>query len=121
MKTLFAFMMASTFSLIVHANEVTMDKDFGDVTVGSNANEIYTITAPADAALYVTSMSLEGKGFWAETDCLGELPAGYSCYVEVNFEPSAVGDYMGTMKAMTTVDNYTLNLKGKGIEEAPQQ
>ncbi|MGE5087459.1 MAG: hypothetical protein ACM3MG_14235 [Bacillota bacterium] len=121
MKTLVAFLMASTLSVIAQAADVTMDKDFGEVMVGSNDNEAYAITAPDDADLYVTSMSLDGKGFWAETDCLGELPAGYTCYVEVNFEPQAVGDYVGTLKAMTSVDNYTVNLKGKGVEQAPQQ
>ncbi|MBO9665586.1 MAG: hypothetical protein J7501_02085 [Bdellovibrio sp.] len=124
MKTLVALLLVSTLSFSAHAKihaleDMTENYDFGEVTIGQGASNTWEFTAEKD--MYITSVTLNGKDFWAETDCLGELDATYTCYFELNFDPTEVGDYTGTAVMTTDTDTFTLNITGKGVEAAPAQ
>ncbi len=134
MKTLIALMLASTFSWSAYAapshtfmkspvhatDEVAIDYDFGEVTVGNGASQTWEFTAPDDADVYVSQISITGDDFWVDTDCLGKLEATYSCSLTMYFVPAKEGDAMGIVKIMTNMDNVTITTKGKGIA-APAQ
>lgn len=134
MKTLIALLLASTFSWSTYAapahvfaktpihptDEVAIDYDFGEVTMGNGASQTWEFTAPDDAAVYISQITITGDDYWADTDCLGKLDATYSCTLTLYFVPAKEGDAMGTVKIMTNMDNVTINAKAKGVA-APAQ
>ncbi|WP_413558921.1 hypothetical protein [Bdellovibrio sp. HCB209] len=129
MKTLIALLLASTFSWSTYAapshtfmkspihatEEVAIDYDFGEVTMGNGASQTWEFTAPEDAAVYISQIMITGDDYWADTDCLGKLDATYSCTFTLYFVPSKAGHAMGTVKIMTNMDNVTINAKAKGM------
>ncbi|UYL08596.1 choice-of-anchor D domain-containing protein [Bdellovibrio sp. SKB1291214] len=134
MKTLIALLLVTTFSWSAQAapthsfikspihttEEVAVDYDFGDVTMGNGASQTWEFTAPENAAVYISQITITGDDFWADTDCLGKLDATYSCTFTLYFVPSKEGAVTGTVKIMTNLDNVTINAKAKGVA-APAQ
>ena len=88
--------------------------------MGNGASQTWEFTAPDDAAVYISQITITGDDYWADTDCLGKLDATYSCTLTLYFVPAKEGDAMGTVKIMTNMDNVTINAKAKGVA-APAQ
>ena len=120
MKALFTLCFVSCWSLFAQAAPVDAPLAFPATEVGSRAHMRYDLTAPADANLMVSSMTLDGTNFWVESNCLGDLPKGKTCYVDVVFDPTEAKDYASTLVITTSVDTYTVHLTGKGTAVAPK-
>ncbi|WP_413585567.1 hypothetical protein [Bdellovibrio sp. HCB274] len=134
MKNLIAVLLVSTFSWAsfaaptnalaqnpIHVTEdVVIDYDFGEVALGSGGSQSWDLYAPADKAIYISQITISGADYWADTDCLGFLEAGYSCSFTLFFVPAQTGESTGTVKIIGDTDSVTFNVKGTGVEAAPQ-
>ncbi|QDK39274.1 hypothetical protein [Bdellovibrio sp. NC01] len=120
MKALFTLCFVSCLSVFAQAAPVDAPLAFPSTEIGSRSHMRYDLTAPADASLLVTAMTLDGTNFWVESNCLGELPKGLTCYVDVMFDPTEAKSYSSTMVITTSVDTYTLHLTGTGTTPAPK-
>ncbi|WP_413582802.1 hypothetical protein [Bdellovibrio sp. HCB288] len=129
MKNLLAILLVSAFSWASFAappqtfaqtpiqvsEDIVIDYDFGEVAVGSGSSTSWELYAPADKSIYISQITMSGGDYWADTDCLGFLEAGYSCTFTLYFVPSQQGESNGTVKVLANEDSVTMNIKGTGI------
>ncbi|WP_413576121.1 hypothetical protein ACLVWU_17195 [Bdellovibrio sp. HCB290] len=134
MKNLLAILLVSTFSwasfatpsyayaqnpVLINEDHV-IDYDFGEVVIGSGGSQSWDLYAPADKAIYISQITISGDDYWADTDCLGFLEAGYSCSFTLFFVPAHTGESTGSVKIIGDSDSVTFNVKGTGVEGEPQ-
>jgi hypothetical protein len=90
---------------------------FGDEPTGQDSTaQSVTVTNPGSSAVSVSSVSVSGA--FAQTNtCPSSLPAGGSCTVSVQFEPTSTGAATGTLSVASSAPSspLTVALSGTGI------
>jgi hypothetical protein len=101
-------------------------QDFGTVTIGSTSTAMTLSLASlltASTAVTVQSVSVSGDFALATNltggaSCNGLLAATASCFVEVSFTPTALGDRSGVLTVVTSGGTVTAALSGYGLASA---
>ena len=70
--------------------------DFGELTVGQDSSEDFSIENVGTADLTISDISVDGGDFTVVSDC-GVVAAGESCTATVTFAPGAAGDQSATV------------------------
>ncbi len=97
-----------------------ISQDFGPVAVGStSAATLFTLTNLTDATVSVASASTSGDFGISSAPtggqaCSGGLAPNASCFVEVNFSPTAPGPRSGALTIATSASTLTSPLTGFG-------
>lgn len=96
---------------------------FGDVVVGSSKPATLTITNSGNSVLNVTGLNVTG-GLGSHTNASwtnGQIGAGASQSVTVNFAPTAAGNYSGTVtvNADHTAGTNTISISGNALTNTP--
>src|SRR4029077_12322269 len=95
--------------------------DFGSVDLGASSSQHVYVVSSGTGPL-VTSMSISGDfGIAPGTDCPNApnpLAAGSSCFVFVNFSPTAAGDRTGSLVFTGNVagGSQSVPLHGVGVQ-----
>jgi hypothetical protein len=99
--------------------------NFGDVTVGSSAEQEYLVTNSGDQAASALEVTLVGAGFNlqppAAGDCKGnetKLSGGSSCTIRVRLAPTSVGTYSATLRVAAGLGGNPLPLALTGNSPA---
>jgi hypothetical protein len=88
------------------SSAVSLDRnaiDFGDQVVGETSNSRrVTLTNPGGSPLYVNSIKIRGENWRnfaiVEDTCTGKTIApNRSCIVDVQFTPTATGDFLASL------------------------
>jgi PKD repeat protein len=90
--------------------------DFGDVVIGSTANESVLLSNTGGSTLHVTDLVGSGAPFVVYPPANFELAAGAERSLPVGFAPTAEGEFSGTF----TIENnsgavVTVTLSGRGV------
>jgi hypothetical protein len=94
---------------------------FLDQIVGTNsASQTATFTNNESTALGITGIAFSGTNSsdFAETDnCVGTVPAGASCSINVSFTPAATGSRVGSLNIAISIPGspLTVPLSGTGV------
>jgi hypothetical protein len=93
--------------------------DFGTLALGTSSTpQTVIVTSSGDASLSISNVDVTGGAtdFSRSSTCLGTLPNGTNCAIEVTFTPTAIGPRTGTI----TVDSdapggpHFIQLQGTG-------
>lgn len=97
-----------------YAARVSTDKlEFGMVTVGATHTMDVTLRN-IGANAFTPTVTLEGNGF-STTYTAAEIASKTSATIPVNFNPTTVGDYTGSLTINCgEAGNFTVNLTGSG-------
>ena len=100
--------------LTVSLNPSTIN--FGDVTVGSTANQTVTMTNTGNFNVNVTAANVTGTGFSAVGFVAQTLVPGQSATFTARFAPSATGAVAGNITLTSTAtNNPSVSLSANGI------
>lgn len=126
MKALAVLMMTGALSLfsqgafaranIVLPMDATQSSiDFGEVATGSyDYNDIDVVAGTTPLTI---DIALTGDMFSVAHNCPATLDAGKTCHIFVIFEPTADGDYTGSLTVNTSGGNYLFDLTGTGYTD----
>jgi hypothetical protein len=96
--------------------------DFGSVVVGTDAEQVFRITNPTEAASGPLSLTVNSADFAvvmpSGSNCVSgvtDLAAGASCDVRVSFTPAQRGQRSATLSVASSVGTTGLNLTGTGL------
>ncbi len=100
---------------------------YGNVALGSEASQNFTLTNDGDAPLQIQAMFLAAGSPQVfpigDNNCLDrQIASGNSCRVTVGFIPIAVGDKDGSLFVISNASNpgvTTIGLDGTGVAPAP--
>jgi hypothetical protein len=98
---------------------------FSNQVVGTtSASQTVTLTNNEATSLSITGVAVSGTNAsdFAETDnCVGNVPAGASCSINVTFAPPATGSRTGSVTITNNLSTspLTVALTGTGIPTAP--
>ncbi len=100
---------------------------YGNVTLGSQSSQTFTLTDTGDAPLQIQALFLVAGSPQvfpiSNNSCSGrQISAGSSCQVTVGFVPIAAGDKDGSLFLITNASNpgvTTIGLDGIGVEPTP--
>ncbi|MGD0348067.1 MAG: choice-of-anchor D domain-containing protein [Terracidiphilus sp.] len=92
---------------------------FGDLMPATSTTDTITIESCGSTALEITSITANNPAFTVPSGsntCTGSIAVGSSCSVAVQFEPSAVQSYSGTLTITSnaTVATTSMPLSGAG-------
>jgi hypothetical protein len=94
---------------------------FSNQVIGtSSASQAATLTNNQSTALGITSIAFSGTNAsdFTETDnCVGNVPAGASCSINVTFTPAALGNRAGNLNVANSISGNPLTapLTGTGV------
>ncbi|MBZ0265902.1 choice-of-anchor D domain-containing protein [bacterium] len=91
--------------------------DFGEVFVGDEAMDMFTIENVGVVDLNIAGIIVDGEGFWAD-DAAFTLMPGETHDVNVSFSPMDAMGYQGTVTVLSDADNNPeamVSLMGTGI------
>ncbi len=99
---------------------LTSSLAYGNVALNTTSTQAVTFTnTGADALPMVapSAASVSGSGFsFAGTTCSTSLAANSSCTVSVNFTPTAISGYSGTVTLTANGANFSSSLAGTGAQ-----
>ncbi len=90
---------------------------FGNVTVGTNATKVITLTNGTSSSVSVSGIGISPttQGFTETNNCPSSLLAGTNCTISVTFAPTAVGSFSATLSATAGGTTLTAGLTGSGV------
>jgi hypothetical protein len=91
---------------------------FGNVNRGGTANRRFLIRNTGNAALQISSVSVQGGTFALDNSPTGSIPAGGSAGFNVSFSPSAAANYNGSLQIYSndsTESLFLVGLSGNGV------
>jgi len=99
------------------AVSISPDKlDFGGQVLTTSSTRTVTLSNPTKKALNISSVSIDGDFYIAETSCgFLVVPAGVQCWITINFTPSATGLRTGTLVLRTDAGDGSLKVQLSGI------
>jgi hypothetical protein len=99
-----------------------MNVNFGNVTVGTSAAQVVTLTDTGNANITISAVSAAGPGFSASGGSGVTLIPNQAVIVSVNFDPTGAGGMQGSLSISSNASNPTLQvgLLGGGIAAAVQ-
>jgi hypothetical protein len=88
--------------------------DFGSYAIGESATRIVTVSNIGSTALYIYSISIDGDvvQFKQTNTCYGNLFPFQNCSIDVNFQPTAAGDFTAFITIQTNVGTEYVSLTG---------
>jgi hypothetical protein len=95
--------------------------DLGTLTLGSapGARQV-TLTNSGNAALTINSISI-GLPFTLTHDCPSSLPAGDSCVVTIELNPTALGTFTGSLSVLTNAPGGSRSVQVRGqVQPRPE-
>ena len=91
------------------------DLDYGVVKVGETKTLTITVKNVGNSDLHITQCALSGKGFGLANSCPATITPGQKpAEIGVNFSPSDVVQYNGTLTIISDGGQKTISLKGQG-------
>ncbi len=93
--------------------------NYGSITVGNNASQIFTLTGSSNASLGVTSYTVTGAGFSLGLNGTNPCPVASppACYFPVQFAPTVAGPATGTLTIVDAAGTQTVALSGTGVAQ----
>lgn len=89
--------------------------NFGTVAINGTASQSFTISNSGEGDCTGLMVDVDGAGFsLGATDCGGTLGAGESCSADVDFSPTAAGNFSGSLDADANEDSASAALSGAG-------
>jgi hypothetical protein len=102
-----------------HANLSPTSKDFGDVTVSSDASQVFTISNTGNTQLQIQDVTLSGADagqFSLDTSAMvDQVAAGGSTTFSVTFAPTSNGAKAASVDIDTNAENPSASLTGTGV------
>ena len=97
---------------------------FASRAVGTNANQVITLTNTGNASLLLTSISVTGANagdFNQSNNCRTWVAPGGGCTFEITFTPSATGTRTASLTLVDNADDspQSVSLTGTGTSTAP--
>jgi hypothetical protein len=93
--------------------------NFGNQTVSTtSAPATFILANPGAAALTLTGVSTTGN-FAVSGTAPTTVPAGGTASVSVTFSPTTVGAQLGTLRLVSGLGTYVVNLSGTGVYAVP--
>ena len=97
--------------------------NFGDVFVGSSSSQSLTVNNTGTSNLAVNGINSSGAPFTVFPPTVFDIAeAGTPRNVQIGFNPTVAGDFVGTITFNSNADNIdpvVINVSGRGIEPDP--
>ena len=92
---------------------------FGNVTVGTSAAQLVTLTDVGTANVSISTVSATGSGFSAGGGSNVTLTPNQSVTISVNFDPTAPGSAQGSVSIASNASNSVskIGMSGVGVAE----